>query len=33
MKSAIQKEVLLNILNIRLWAEVDSSKMVGYLGY
>ena len=30
MKSAIQKEVLLNILNIRLWAEVDSSKMVGY---
>ena len=30
MKSAIQKEVLLNILNIRLWAEVDSSKMLGY---
>ena len=33
MKSAIQKEVLLNILNIRLWAEVDSSKMFGYYGY
>ena len=30
MKSAIQKEVLLNILNIPLWAEVDSSKMLGY---